>query len=179
MRQLTKQGFPFLNAEPPSLSHGAARRSRTPLHSTATVCPLLMDVKHGVEEIHKLNWVTRHLQGRSFAPYIYVTTHNSVDAMALLSRSYRFHLLWLNGLFFSGKKKQKWFKDNVEAVLSFQGKQESASSLPFQTSISVCSQLVRLERRPLMTEDGWRPKNRGKPPPAGLSRGVQPNRSEP
>ncbi len=35
-----------------------------------------MDIKHGAEEIHKHNWVSGHLQGRSLAPYICVRTHN-------------------------------------------------------------------------------------------------------
>lgn len=49
---------------------------RTPLHSSVTVSQLLMDIKHGAEEIHEHNRVSGHLQGRSLAPYICVRTHN-------------------------------------------------------------------------------------------------------
>lgn len=117
---------------------------RTPLCSSQ----LLMDIKHGAEEIHKHNWVSGHLQGRSLAPYICVTTHN---CHKITCHYWADHMdstyCCLMASFFKNAVSLQFKDGGCQGVVlpALHRNPGSAYSLTFQTSISVCNQLVKAD----------------------------------
>lgn len=163
MIQLTSQGFsvncPFKSLWDKKRLLCIMRCYRTPLSSSVTVSQLLMDIKHRAEEIHKHNWVSRHLQGGGLAPYICVRTHkcHKITCHYWADRMDSTYCL-LNGLFLKRMqlgwylkimlKRMPWCRLARPPLLSTTlSSRESKDpySITFQTSISVCIRLVRAD----------------------------------
>lgn len=141
MIQLTDTSFFRVNCPCKS-----AQSYRTPAHSSLTVSQLLMDIKHGAEEIHKHNWVSGHLQGRRLGPYICLTTHK---CHKITCHYWTDHMdsIYCCLMACFGKKEcgLRIMQSRMLGCLVHPSREKKILpySVTFQTSISACGRLVK------------------------------------